>query len=103
VNPPLRLLLRVGIGAMLVGAIALGGTISHYIAHPYALDSLSPFLIFQKGVGFIDNPAYAYDYVQYAPFVLGIEPILIVVGASLVLVVALMQASWWRPRSRSER
>ena len=93
--PPAKLLLRLGLIIAGVGAFAASASIARYISNPRALDSMSGLVVFREGYQWTDQPKF--ELVQYPPFVLGIEPVIIVSGIALVVAAVAIAAAAWTP------
>lgn len=93
--PPARLLLRIGLLIAGVGVFAASASIARYIASPRALDSMSGLVVFREGYQWTDVPKF--ELVQYPPFELGVEPIIVIAGIALAVAALAIAAATWTP------
>ena len=99
---PLRRLLIAGVTVTVIGVIAAVGSISDYLAHPQALNSMSGLVVFRREYELLDDPRYS--LVQYLPFEWGAQPLVIGIGIVLVVAsVALSAGLWSGPRPSGAR
>ncbi|MGV8886360.1 MAG: hypothetical protein ACOH1T_12355 [Microbacteriaceae bacterium] len=94
---PERGLLFGGVAIAVGGVVAAVVRVVDYLAHPERLDSESGMMVFRRFFG-TENQQDS-EFVQYAPFQWGPEPL--VVGIGLMVIVASLMLSallWSSPR-----
>ena len=99
---PVRRLFIAGIVVTVIGVIAAVGSVSDYLAHPQALNSMSGLVVFRREYELLDDPRYS--LVQYLPFEWGAQPLVIGIGIVLVVASVVLSAALWSgPRPSSAR
>jgi hypothetical protein len=85
--PPLRAFARAGILFIVFGVVTSVMSITLYLASPHEIDSASGLTVFHRGG----------HYVQFPPFVFGIEPLFIIGGLGMIVAALLVSAWLWTP------
>lgn len=90
---PVRRLLYAGLAVTLIGVIAAVGSVSNYLAHPQALNSMSGLVVFRREYVLVDDPRFS--LVQYLPFEWGAQPLVVGIGIVLVVASIVLSAGLW--------
>jgi hypothetical protein len=97
---PVRVLMLTGAVVALAGAAVCALTIYTYLAEPFALSSTSGLKVFYQST-LVDSDD-SDNLVQYAPFVFGAGPAVLVTGLVVLLASVALSAALWRPRATSD-
>jgi len=93
---PMRALFVTGVVVTLAGLAACAVRIYDYLSTPRALSSTSGLKVFyQSSLVGSESPS---TLVQYAPFVFGAAPVVLVAGLVLSIASVALAAALWRPR-----
>lgn len=100
-TPPVRALFASGGVLTIVGAGVCLTTIYRYLSEPLALSSTSGLMVFyQSDFAGSDDPG---TLVQYAPFVFGAGPGVLIAGLVVLLASVALSAAVWRAPARADR
>jgi len=94
---PVRALFAIGGAIAIAGLVACAATIYTYLSEPYALSSTSGLMVFYESP--LVNSSDPGQLVQYAPFVFGAGPVVLVAGLATVLAAVALSAALWTGRA----